>query len=125
LGTSAVNKKIEIISRAALAKKANDILVVDLRKFATICDYFVIAGGDSTIHIDAIAQAIEKDLSKGGFRVYHREGRKEALWILLDCGNVVTHIFYNKTRGFYNLEKIWHDAPRKRISENTFRQKKV
>jgi ribosome-associated protein len=116
-------KKIEIIAKAALAKKANDVTLLDLRKLSSICDYFIIASGDSTVQIDTIADNIEKELIAHNHKVWHREGCGEALWILLDYGDIIAHIFYKETRGFYNLEKLWHDAPRKKLKEVILRKK--
>ena len=116
-------KKIELIAKAALAKKAKDVVLLDLRKLSSICDYFIIASGDSTIQLAAIADNIEKEFLKSNCKLWHKEGRAEALWILLDYGDIVVHAFYKDTRGFYNLEKLWHDAPRRRLIESTFRKK--
>ena len=109
------NRKIELIAKAALAKKAKDVALIDLRKLSAICDYFIIASGDSTTQIASIADNIEKELSRHGFKLFHREGKAEARWILLDYGDIVAHVFYKDTRGFYNLEKLWHDAPLRRF----------
>lgn len=116
-------KKIEIIAKAALAKKAKDVTLLDLRKLSFICDYFIIASGDSTVQIDTIADNIEKELIAHNRKIWHREGCGEALWILLDYGDIVVHIFHKETRGFYNLEKLWHDAPKKKLRETLFRKK--
>jgi ribosome-associated protein len=117
-------KKIELIARAALAKKARDVVLLDLRKLVLACEFFIIASGESTTQIDAIADNIEKELSSHNCKIWHREGRAEALWILLDYGDIVVHVFYKNTRGFYNLEKLWHDAPQKKLRESTFLRKK-
>ena len=116
-------KKIELIAKAALAKKAKDVVLIDLRKLLSICDYFIIAGGDSTTQIDTIADNIEKELLVRNCKLWHREGKGQALWILLDYGDIVVHVFYRETRGFYNLEKLWYDAPQKKLRETTFRKR--
>ena len=118
-------KKIELIAKAALEKKAKDVVLINLRKLSFICDWFIIASGDSTTQITAIADNIEKELSSRKYKVYHREGRSGALWILLDYGDIVVHIFHKETRAFYNLEKLWHDAPLKKVNESTFLKKRV
>lgn len=117
-------KKIELIAKAALAKKAKDVVLIDLRRLSSICDYFIVASGDSTTQIDTIAGNIEKELIRQSCKLWYREGRGEALWILLDYGDVVVHVFYRETRGFYNLEKLWHDAPRKKLRESSFKKKR-
>ena len=115
-------KKIELIAKAALAKKAKDVLLIDLRKVASICDYFIVASGESTTQIAAIADNIEKELTSHKCKIWHREGKPEALWILLDYGDIVVHVFYKETRGFYNLEKLWHDALIKPLEEPSLRK---
>lgn len=113
----ASKKKIGIIAKAALAKKAGDVVLIDLRELESICDYFIIASGESTVQIDSIADNIERELLKSGCKVSHREGRKEALWILLDCGDIVAHVFHRDARAFYDLERLWYDAPQERIED--------
>lgn len=109
--------KAQAIARAAAAKKALDIVIIDMRKFPTICDYFVIASGTSTPQIDAIADNIAEKLREKRERLFHREGNAAARWILLDYGDVVAHVFYEETRRFYDLERLWGDAPHKRFKE--------
>ena len=112
-----IKKKIKLIAKAALAKKAQNVVSLDMRKLSAICDYFIITSGDSITQIDTIADNIEKELSRHSCRLWHKEGNGEARWILLDYGEIVVHIFHRETRGFYNLEKLWHDAPRKQLKE--------
>lgn len=100
-----------MIARAAKSKKAENILVLDLRKVATFCDYFVICEASSTTRIDAIAKHISEVLRKEGLKIYHIEGAPESKWVLLDCGDVIAHIFHRETRHFYGLERLWGDAP--------------
>lgn len=88
-----------------------------MRKIPTISDYFVIASGTSTTHVRAIADSIIKNMREAGYRLWHSEGEREALWILLDYGEVVAHIFYDETRRFYGLERLWGDAPQARFKE--------
>ncbi len=118
-------KKIELIAKAALAKKAKDVALIDLRKVGSICDYFIVASGESTTQIATIANNIEKELTSRKCKIWHREGKPEALWILLDYGDIVVHVFYKDTRGFYNLEKLWHDAPLKNLKDPSFRKKRA
>jgi len=108
-------KKIELIRDAALAKKAKDVVLLDLRKLPTISDYFILASGDSTTQIETIADNIEKELAPKNCRVWHREGAGEARWILLDYGDIVVHVFHKETRDFYDLDKLWHDSPRRNL----------
>ncbi|MFH0840068.1 MAG: ribosome silencing factor [Candidatus Omnitrophota bacterium] len=109
------NKKITVTQNAALAKKARDIVLLDLRKLPAISDYFILASGESTTQIEAIADNIEKELFLNHCRIWHREGSGDARWILLDYGDVVVHVFHSQTRDFYKLDKLWHDSPRRNL----------
>ena len=88
-----------------------------MRKMSSVCDYFVIASGTSTTQVRAIADNIARQLKEKGERVRHMEGVREALWILIDCSDVVCHVFLEQTRRFYDLERLWADAPQTRFKE--------
>jgi len=90
---------------------------MDMRKIPSVSDYFVIASGSSTTQVRAISDNIVDVLKEKGERVWHIEGAREALWILLDCGDVVAHVFLDETRRFYELEKLWGNVPRKKLLE--------
>lgn len=97
--------------------KAHDIVVMDLRKVPNaLSDYFVVCHGTSNTQVQAIADSVEKET----FRMLqdepaHREGARNATWILMDYVNVIVHIFSKDARGFYALEDLWADASVKRI----------
>jgi len=97
--------------RLALSKRGFDVRILKIKELSSVCDYFVIASGEADIHVKAIAQAIDEGLLKEGCKPSHREGVNEGNWILLDYIDVVVHIFYEPTRRFYALEKLWGDAP--------------
>jgi ribosome-associated protein len=111
------NKKAQVVSKAMADKKAIDIVTIDMRKVPSIADYFVIASGTSTTQVRAIADHIEKTLKKSGEKVWHSEGVREALWVILDCGDVLVHVFNEDTRKFYDLERLWGDVPQSRYKE--------
>jgi ribosome-associated protein len=115
-------KKALAMARAASDKKALEIVIVDMRKVPGICDYFLIASGTSTTQVRAISDNIIRKFKESGQRLYHAEGEIEASWILLDYGDVVGHIFYDETRRFYDLERLWGDAPQKRFKERAKRR---
>lgn len=104
-------------ANAASDKKALDIVTINMRKMSSVCDYFIIASGTSTTHVTAIADSIEKKMKDEGQRLWHTEGAREASWILLDFSDVVAHIFLEPTRKFYDLERLWADAPQARFKE--------
>ena len=105
------------IAGACSEKKARDIVVMDMRKMSGVCDFFVIARGTSSTQVRAISDNITRRLKEKGERVWHVEGEREALWVLLDAGDVVCHVFQEQTRRFYDLERLWADAPRERFKE--------
>ena len=109
-------EKARLISRAALDKKAEDIVVMDMRAVSNITDYFVVCSAPSTRRAKAISEGIEEELRKGRVRQWHIEGKKDALWVLIDYGDVIAHVFYEQTRRFYDLERLWHDAPKEHFS---------
>ncbi len=93
-----------------LEVKAQDIIVLNLKKLTTVADYFVICTGDSDVQVKAIADKVKEEFKKEGIRVWHDEGYKNRSWILLDYVDVVVHVFHREARMFYNLEKLWGDA---------------
>jgi len=113
------------IAKAASGKKALDIVTINLKKVPSVADYFVISSGTSTTQVKAIADNITKKLKEKREKLWHIEGERESLWILLDYGDVVAHIFYNETRRFYNLERLWGDLPQKHFKEPRKRIAKV
>jgi len=94
--------------------KGKSISVLDLRKTdSTVCDYFVVCEGRSTTHISSIADAIEDNVREQLHeRPFHIEGRQNAIWVLMDYGNVLVHIFQKEARDFYSIETLWDDAER-------------
>ena len=82
-----------------------------MRQTLPVTDFFLIASGTSTTQVQAIADIIEVRLQEAGLNILHKEGYREAHWILLDYGYFVAHVFVNEERQFYNLEKLWSDAP--------------
>ncbi len=95
---------------AAVEKKGHDAVVLDVSDLTTVADYFVIAGGSSKAHVQAIADHVADKLEQNGLRVHHIEGKGPAKWILLDFGSVVVHVFNDDERAFYNLERLWGEA---------------
>lgn len=95
-----------------------------MRKMSSVCDYFVIASGTSTTHTGAVAEHIADMMKDAGQRLWHKEGAREASWVLLDFSDVVAHVFLEETRSFYNLERLWGDAPQARYREPKRRARK-
>ena len=92
---------------------------MDMRLVCSFCDYFVIASGASLRQTSAIAQAIEEELSKEKIKSLSKVSyNDESGWLVLDYSSVVAHIFYKPTREFYDLERLWSDAKRVKISKS-------
>lgn len=108
---TAIHKLAMQAAQFGLERKAHDIKVLTLRDLSSVCDYFVILSGDADVHVRAIADHIEDSLAKIGQYPTYREGKREGNWIVLDYIDVVVHIFMDSTRRFYQLEKLWGDAP--------------
>lgn len=95
---------------AASDKKASDVLLLDIREVTTFADYFVICSGSNRRQIQAIAEAIDEQLSSQGASLLHREGDADTGWILLDFADVVIHVLGPKEREYYDLERLWSEA---------------
>jgi ribosome-associated protein len=92
-------------------KKGYDVKILDLRNLTTISDYFVICTADSDTQVKAVADAIDKVLRDEGIHLWHKEGYQALSWVLLDYVDVVVHVFKKEIREYYNIEKLWGDAP--------------
>jgi len=101
-----------LCTRAAIDKKAENPVILDVRKLCSFADFFVILSGRSTRHVQGLAEAIESELRNKSLSPSTAEGLNEGTWVLLDYNDVIVHIFYSETRKFYDIEGLWHDAPR-------------
>ena len=109
--------------RAALEKKAMDVVVLDLRKTPAFTDFFVLCSGQNKRQVKAIADAVEEALRAVKVRPAHIEGYDRADWILMDFFTFIVHVFSPQTREFYALERLWGAAERIGMSEEPHRQK--
>ena len=100
----------EEICKILSSKKAEDILVIDVREKTVLCDYFIIASGNNRNQVQAMAENVDEVLAKAGYQAKQTEGYRNANWILLDYGDVVIHLFDEENRLFYDLERIWRDG---------------
>ena len=108
--TQVHNNLPEWVAEAASDKKARDIVIMDMQGISMVTDYFVICSANSTTQVQAIAEHMEEKMRERGIKTYHREGYREARWILIDFGTCIAHIFVEEDRYFYNLERLWGDA---------------
>ncbi|HLB54108.1 MAG TPA: ribosome silencing factor [Gemmatimonadales bacterium] len=101
-----------MVWRAADSLNARDLVALDLRGLNDATDWFVIASGTSDAHVRGIANAVVRKLEGAGARAHHIEGLPSGRWVLLDFVDVVVHLFHPEARAFYQLERLWNDAPR-------------
>ncbi|HEY9403611.1 MAG TPA: ribosome silencing factor [Pyrinomonadaceae bacterium] len=107
-----LDARIESALHAASDKKAHDLIVLDLRPVATFTDYFLIASGTNVRQVQAIADEITERLKREGTRAARIEGYQTAEWVLVDYGDFIVHIFEDKARRFYDLERLWREGVR-------------
>ncbi len=100
------------IAKAGLDKKAEDVMVLDVRGLTGYADYFVLMTADSDRQASAIADHVEERMKAAGVSKVGVEGYETGRWILIDYGDVVAHVMNRESRGFYDLEGLWADAPR-------------
>lgn len=124
-------QKALFVAELAKAKKAEGIVILDMRKLSNVTDFFLIATSSSATRSQAITDNIKEGLRKAGEYISSIEGYLEGTWVLVDAYDVVVHIFNSDTRQFYNLESLWVDAPRvklcqrkkKKLSKKTSKRK--
>src|SRR5688572_15219391 len=109
-------EKAVLTGRVAADKKAMQVLVLDMRDASSMTDYFLICSGGSERQVQAIADAIDEQLSQSGIASLGVEGYREGHWILMDYGDLIVHIFSGETREFYGLERLWANAPKLEVS---------
>ena len=103
-------QQVDLAVRAAEAKQAVDLVVLDLRKALGFTDYFVLCSGTNPRQIRAIADAVIEALAAAGVKPAHIEGYERSEWVLLDFFDFIVHVFAPETRGFYGLERLWGNA---------------
>ena len=108
---AATHALVRAAAEAALSKKARDLVALDLRSLEGVADYFFICSGESDVQVKAIAEAVEDRLrEERGARPWHVEGLEGRRWVLLDYVEFVVHVFHQRTREYYLLERLWGDA---------------
>jgi len=101
----------EVAARAAAAKLADDILVIDVSEQLVITDCFVLASGSNDRQVIAIVDEVEEKMRLAGYKPARREGTREGRWVLLDYVDIVVHIQHQEERAFYALDRLWRDCP--------------
>jgi len=116
-GMAEVGWCLERVGTALLAKKAFDVTVCDVGAVSSIADHFVICSGTSRIAVQALADAVRESLAADGVRPLRSEGYAEARWVCLDYGDIVVHVFQQEVRRYFDLERLWGDAPQRRLED--------
>lgn len=104
--------ELDLFIQAVLGKKAEHVVVLDVRELTSIADVFIICSGRSNRQVVAIAEHIERQLRKHKVKPLSVEGTAEGHWVLMDYGYVIVHVFFESVRSFYDLEGLWSDARR-------------
>lgn len=102
---------LQLAYNAADEKRAEDIVVLNMQGISLLADYFVICNGSSDRQVQAIAREVIEKANENGVDVKSVEGFDAARWVLIDLGDVVTHVFHKDERDYYNLERLWREAP--------------
>jgi len=103
-------KLAKTAAKFASEKKAEDITVLDMRNVVNFCDFFVIASGTSSRQAQAIAEGVADGFETLGTKISRKEGYRDGLWVVVDVGSVIVHVFEKGTREFYGLDHLWQDA---------------
>lgn len=118
-GKKRLTGEINRVVRAALDKKATDVVVLDLRRTPAFTDFFVLCSGQNPRQVKAIADAVEDTLKAAKVRPAHVEGYDRAEWVLMDYFSFIVHVFSPQTREFYSLERLWGEAERIEVSNES------
>ena len=112
-------KEMALMAVKALdSKKGQEIKVMEVTELTSLADYFVICTGGSTTQINALCDVVEEKLEvECGEKPLHREGHRGGIWVLLDYGCIVVHVFNNEAREFYSLERLWNDGKNVDLSD--------
>lgn len=106
-------------AKLASEKKIQDMRLLEVGQVSIIADYFLLGTGATAVQVHAICDHLIENLKKNGYHALHIEGYREGWWVVIDYGDLVVHIFQTEAREFYNLERIWYEAPSIDLEENT------
>jgi len=112
-----IPEELQVVIESVLEKKSDSVTVLDLREIASFVDYFVICCGESEPQIKTLSSHVQEKLAACKIRLHHAEGRPETGWVLLDYSDFIVHIFSPEKRQFFDLERLWNDAPRLDIAD--------
>jgi len=120
LGKESIDGKERVLLcvNASLKKKAKDLIILNVKELSSFADYFIICSGTSDRQVQAIASSIQENLKEFGIIPLGVEGERLGKWVLMDYNDVIIHIFYEPIRLFYDIERLWSDAPRMEIADD-------
>jgi len=111
-------QKVLLLTRAALDRKACDLVVLEVRELTSMADYFILCTGRSDRQVQSIAQGLQDEGAEEGIKPFAVEGTQRGHWALMDFSDVIVHIFYEPVREFYDLDGLWGDAPKARLPDS-------
>jgi ribosome-associated protein len=88
---------------------------MDMGKRSSICTAFVLMSAPSSVRVKAIVDGIDTEMEEAGLRVMHKEGYQDGVWVLMDYGDVIVHVFHQEKREFYDIENLWGDVPKRKL----------
>ena len=104
-------ERVLLCVNASLQRKAKDLIILNVKEYSSIADYFIICSGTSDRQVQAIAASIHENLKEYGILPLGIEGERIGKWVLMDYADVIIHIFYEPIREFYDIERLWSDVP--------------
>lgn len=112
MNTDSLRPELRCAVEAAQNKKASNVTLLDLKGLGAFTNYFLLCTGFSARQVSSISEEIEAQLETQGWKLQHREGRGDSEWVLLDYGSFLVHIFTERARVYYDLERLWRSAKR-------------
>ena len=114
-----INGKVQVLLcvNASIKKKAKDLIILNVKELSSFADYFIICSGTSDRQVQAIAASIQEILKEYGILPLGVEGERLGKWVLIDYGDVIIHVFYEPIREFYDIERLWSDAPCMKVDD--------
>lgn len=110
-------EQVLLCVNASLKRKAKKLIILNVKEFSSFADYFIICSGTSDRQVQAITAAIQEHLKEHGIMPLGIEGEQLGRWVLMDYADVIIHIFYEPVREFYDIERLWSDAPRMEVGD--------
>jgi ribosome-associated protein len=111
-------ERVLLCVNASLQRKAKDLIILNVKEYSSIADYFIICSGTSDRQVHAIAASIQENLKEYGILPLGIEGERLGKWVLMDYADVIIHIFYEPIREFYDIERLWSDVPLMEVGDD-------